>query len=144
MKGKWFLGIRDQAPTAQGKWYRQKVVGRMRLNPVMFHTTHTRRRRSNRLSQELAKYSYATILYIIIIRPIIIIHGSLWIYTQVPFEYRKVHYSFKKVIYLCGKQVILKTKTRLSQLILWIQKFDDLLKRELFTQQRKTLTWEFV
>lgn len=67
------LGIRDQAHTAQGKWYRQKVVDRKRLNPLTFHTTHTRRRRSNRLSHELAKYSYITILDIIII---IIIHGS--------------------------------------------------------------------
>lgn len=76
------LGIRDQAHTAQGKWYRQKVVGRMRLNPVMFHTTHTRRRRSNRLSHELAKYSYITMLYIIII---IIILGSYRVYKLLGF-----------------------------------------------------------
>lgn len=84
------LGIRDQAHTTQGKWYRQKVVGRTRLNPVTFHMTHTWRRRSNRLSDGLAKYSYITILYIIII--IIIINGSYRVYTRVPLEYRKVHY----------------------------------------------------
>lgn len=67
------LGIRDQAHTAQGKWYRQKVVGRKRLNTVTFHMTHTRRRRSNRLNHELAKYSYITILNIIITIIIIIV-----------------------------------------------------------------------
>lgn len=56
------LGVRDQAHTAQGKWYRQKVVARTRLNTVTFHKTQP----TLQPTEPRTKYSYITIMILLL------------------------------------------------------------------------------